>query len=74
MSRQALEKAFAESGLPGAVALIADREGVRFVEAFGHADATTGAAMEIDTIFQIASMTKAIVSAGAMQLVESENA
>ncbi|MBK7161454.1 MAG: beta-lactamase family protein [Sphingomonadales bacterium] len=71
MSRQALEKAFAESGLPGAVALIADREGVRFVEAFGHADATTGAAMEIDTIFQIASMTKAIVSAGAMQLVES---
>ena len=27
--------------------------------------------MEIDTIFQIASMTKAIVSAGAMQLVES---
>lgn len=71
MSRQALEKAFAKSGLPGAVALIADREGVRFVEAFGHADATTGAAMEIDTIFQIASMTKAIVSAGAMQLVES---
>ena len=71
MSRQALEKAFAESGLPGAVALIVDREGVRFVEAFGHADATTGAEMEVDTIFQIASMTKAIVSAGAMQLVES---
>ncbi|HMT40966.1 MAG TPA: serine hydrolase domain-containing protein [Sphingorhabdus sp.] len=71
MSRQVLEKAFAESGLPGAVALIADRDGVRLVEAFGHADATTGAAMEIDTIFQIASMTKAIVSAGAMQLVES---
>jgi CubicO group peptidase (beta-lactamase class C family) len=71
MSKQALEKAFAESGLPGAVALIVDREGVRFVEAFGHADATTGAEMEVDTIFQIASMTKAIVSAGAMQLVES---
>ncbi len=71
MSKQALEKAFAESGLPGAVALIVDREGVRFVEAFGHADATTGAPMEVDTIFQIASMTKAIVSAGAMQLVES---
>lgn len=71
MSRQALEKAFAESGLPGAVALVADRDGVRFVEAFGHADATTGAEMEVDTVFQIASMTKAIVSAGAMQLVES---
>lgn len=71
MSRQALERAFAESGLPGAVALVADRDGVRFVEAFGHADATTGVEMEVDTVFQIASMTKAIVSAGAMQLVES---
>ena len=71
MSRQALERAFAESGLPGAVALVADRDGVLFVEAFGHADATTGAEMEVDTVFQIASMTKAIVSAGAMQLVES---
>lgn len=71
MNRQGLEKAFAESGLPGAVALVADRDGVRFVEAFGHADATTGAEMEVDTVFQIASMTKAIVSAGAMQLVES---
>lgn len=70
MSRQALERAFAESGLPGAVALVADRDGVRFVEAFGHADATTGTEMEVDTVFQIASMTKAIVSAGAMQLVE----
>ena len=71
MSREALERAFAESGLPGAVALVADRDGVRFVEAFGHADATTGAEMEVDTVFQIASMTKAIVSAGAMQLVEN---
>ena len=70
-SRQMLEEAFAQSGLPGAVALIADRDGVRLVEAFGHADATTGAEMEVDTVFQIASMTKAIVSAGAMQLVES---
>ena len=71
MSKEALERAFAESGLPGAVALVADRDGVRFVEAFGHADATTGTEMEVDTVFQIASMTKAIVSAGAMQLVES---
>lgn len=70
MTNAALEKAFAESGLPGAVALIADRNGVRLVEAFGHADATNGTEMSVDTVFQIASMTKAIVSAGAMQLVE----
>lgn len=66
-----LETAFAQSGLPGAVALVADRDGVRFVKAYGHADATTERAMEVDTVFQIASMTKAIVSAGAMQLVEA---
>jgi methyl acetate hydrolase len=66
-----LDNAFAESGLPGAVALIADRDGVRFAEAYGDADATSGEAMRVDTIFQIASMTKAVVSAGAMQLVES---
>jgi CubicO group peptidase (beta-lactamase class C family) len=66
-----LDTAFADSGLPGAVALIADRDGVRFAQAYGDADATSGAAMRIDTIFQIASMTKAVVSAGAMQLVES---
>lgn len=65
-----LQKAFAGSGLPGAVALIADRDGVRFAEAYGHADATSGAVMQVDTVFQIASMTKAVVSAGAMQLVE----
>lgn len=66
-----LETAFAQSGLPGAVALVADRDGVRFVKAYGHADATTERAMDVDTVFQIASMTKAIVSAGAMQLVEA---
>lgn len=66
-----LETAFAQSGLPGAVALVADRDGVRFVKAYGHADATTERGMEVDTVFQIASMTKAIVSAGAMQLVEA---
>lgn len=65
-----LEAAFAHSGLPGAVALIADRDGVRFTGAYGDADATSGRPMTVDTVFQIASMTKAIVSAGAMQLVE----
>ncbi len=69
-SRTDLQNAFAASGLPGAVALIANRDGVCFVEAYGQADAVSGQAMEVDTVFQIASMTKAIVSAGAMQLVE----
>lgn len=65
-----LEAAFAAANLAGAVAMITDRTGVRYARAFGHADATTGTAMAEDTLCQIASMTKALVSAGAMQLVE----
>ena len=56
--------------LPGAVGLIADREGVRYAKAFGVADADTGRAMQVRTLCQISSMTKALVGVGAMQLVE----
>lgn len=62
--------AFAQARLPGAVGLIVDRDGVRHAEALGLANTASGAAMQIDTVCQIASMTKALVSAGAMQLVE----
>lgn len=62
--------AFAEANLPGAVGLIVDRDGVRHAEVLGLADVSSGAAMQLDTVCQIASMTKALVSVGAMQLVE----
>lgn len=65
-----LEAAFAAAAIPGAVALIADRDGVRYSRAFGQADAVSGTPMAEDTLCQIASMTKALVSVGAMQLVE----
>jgi len=51
--------------------MIVDADGVRFAHACGLADAAAGSAMEQDTICQIASMTKALVSVGAMQLVET---
>jgi CubicO group peptidase (beta-lactamase class C family) len=56
--------------LPGAVGLILDADGTRYARAFGQADVATGAPMRIETPAQIASMTKAIVAVGAMQLVE----
>ena len=65
-----LETAIARGKLPGAVAMLSTRDGETYARAFGMADATCARAMAIDTPFQIASMTKAIVSAGAMQLVE----
>lgn len=66
----ALAQAIETAGLPGASAMIVDREGVRFSGAWGHADALAQTPMKLDTICQIASMTKAIVSVAAMQLVE----
>ncbi|MFM6951052.1 MAG: serine hydrolase domain-containing protein [Novosphingobium sp.] len=62
--------AFAQANLPGAVGLIVDRDGIRHAEALGLADVSSGAPMQLDSLCQIASMTKALVSAGAMQLVE----
>ena len=65
-----LTQAIEDADLPGATAMIVDREGVRFSGAWGHADAKAGTPMELDTICQIASMTKALVSVAAMQLAE----
>lgn len=65
-----LEQAFAKARLPGAVTMIADREGVRYARAFGVTAVGSSEPMVETTPFQIASMTKALVSAGAMQLVE----
>ncbi|WP_284126382.1 serine hydrolase domain-containing protein [Parerythrobacter aestuarii] len=58
------------ANLPGAAAMLVDADGVRYTHAFGHADAINGTPMTLDTPCQIASMTKALVSVGAMQLVE----
>lgn len=65
------EAAVTHAALPGAAAIIVDADGVRFSHACGLADAASGAAMAQDTICQIASMTKALVSVGVMQLVEA---
>lgn len=58
------------AGVPGAVAMIADCDGVRDSFVAGVRDPATAAPMTLDTVFQIASMTKAVVSVAAMQLVE----
>src|SRR6266851_1361967 len=61
----------AESGdVPGVVAAAATADGVIFEGGFGKRDLTTGISMTADTVVWIASMTKAVTSACAMQLVE----
>jgi methyl acetate hydrolase len=56
--------------VPGVVAMAATRNEVVYQGAFGRRALPDEAAMSTDTVFWIASMTKAITSAAAMQLVE----
>ena len=65
-----LDRAIESGTIAGATAFIGNRAGTISSHAAGIADPATGAAMKPDTIFQIASMTKAITSVAAMQLVE----
>ena len=65
-----LDTTIEAANLPGASAMIVDADGIRFERAWGLANVDTGAPMRLDTICQIASMTKAVVSVAAMQLVE----
>ena len=64
-------KAYVNDGkLAGAVVLVARRGKVVYLEAFGQRDRESRAPMKRDTIFRIASQTKALVSVGIMMLQE----
>src|ERR1044071_7151929 len=56
--------------VPGVVAMAAIAGGPIYEGAFGLRALGAGPAMTLDTVFRIASMTKAITSVAAMQLVE----
>lgn len=56
--------------LPGAVALVARRGKVALFESLGLQDPAAGSPMTRDSIFRIYSMTKPVVSAAVMMLME----
>jgi len=56
--------------VPGVVALVTDRAGTIYEGAFGRRDVSGDTPMTLETVFWLASMTKALASAGALQLVE----
>src|ERR1700736_6644228 len=56
--------------IPGVVAMAANGKEVIYQGAFGKRDLSKDDSMTADSVFWIASMTKAGTSAGAMQLVE----
>src|SRR5262245_40627848 len=65
-----LRQAADAGDVPGVVAMATDRNGVIYEGAFGKRVLGQPAAMTPDTVVWIASMTKALTAAGAMQLVE----
>ena len=65
-----LERSCAEGVVPGVVAMVADRDGVVYEGAAGRLRIGDGPPATNDTMFRIASMTKALTSVAALQLVE----
>jgi len=65
-----LDRAVAETHIPGLVAVVVDRDRILYQRAVGQQSASGNVAMSADTIFNIASMTKPIATTAIMMLVE----
>lgn len=66
----ALHAEIAAGTLPGAVIAIARHGKLAYLESFGHLDPATRTPMRNDALFSIASMTKPLVTVGALMLCE----
>ena len=65
-----LKQGIADRRIPGAVVAVARHGQLAYFKAFGMQNTVTQTPMRTDTIFRIYSMTKPIVSVGAMTLHE----
>ncbi len=65
-----LQNAIKTTHIPGMVALVVNKDGIIYEQAFGLKDVAHKQPMSTDTIFRLASMTKPITSMGIMMLVE----
>jgi CubicO group peptidase (beta-lactamase class C family) len=65
-----IEADVARGAIPGVVLAIARAGRIGYAEAIGYRDRDAGAAMQLDSIFRIASMTKPLTSLAAMMLGE----
>jgi CubicO group peptidase (beta-lactamase class C family) len=65
-----LAAAVERAAVPGAVAAVAGPEGLRHVAVAGGLQITGGPAVQQDTMFRLMSMTKALTSVAALQLIE----
>lgn len=60
----------AQNNIAGGVALVYHKGKIVLDKAYGYADLKASSPMQTNTIFRIASMTKAVVSIGVLQLVD----
>jgi CubicO group peptidase (beta-lactamase class C family) len=67
---KALTEAVNSGRVPGVVALAANDKGTIYSGAFGKRSLAQAQPMTVDSVFWIASMTKAVTTAAAMQMVE----
>src|SRR5688500_5743731 len=65
-----LPGATARGDVPGVVVAVVNKDGLVYHEAFGKSSTLRNSAMAKDTIFNIASMTKAVTSVAIMMLVD----
>ena len=65
-----LEQAVSAGVLPGVVAMVGDREGTLYEGVYGRLSVESDEPARADTMYWIASMTKAVVSVAALQLIE----
>jgi methyl acetate hydrolase len=65
-----LEQAVGTGALPGVVAMVGDREGTLYEGVYGRLSVAGDEPARADSMFWIASMTKAVVSVAVLQLIE----
>ena len=67
---EALRSGVDKHKIPALTAIVANGEKITYSGAFGKRDAVSGVDVKLDSIFRIASMTKALTTTAAMQMVD----
>lgn len=67
-----MKQGIAEGVFPGGVLLVAQSEKIRFFDAYGQADIYTGRRINIDTVFDLASLTKPLATTLAVIMLLQE--
>lgn len=71
---ETIETNLQKRGIPEAAAIVANADRIAYSGAWGKRDSASSANVSVDSIYRIASMTKAITTTAALQLVEQGKA